>query len=242
MKGKLIVIEGLDGSGKSTQLERLPGLLAQRGIASKTISFPDYDDPSSTLVRMYLGGEFGGTVDAVNAYAASIFYAADRYASYKRHWGAYYEAGGLVLAGRYVSSNAVHQAAKLPREEWEGYLSWLYDLEYNKTAIPKPDLVLFLDMPPEVSQQLLAGRYAGDESKKDLHERDRVYQQHCREAALFAAAYSGWQVIPCAKEGQPLPPEEISAMLAEKIQAVLQRPPAEDTQEDRLRPDKEDMQ
>lgn len=221
MKGKLIVIEGLDGSGKSTQLERLPGLLEKAGFDSRTISFPDYDDPSSTLVKMYLAGEFGGTVDAVNAYAASIFYAADRYASYKRHWGEYYEAGGLVLAGRYVSSNAVHQMSKLPEEEWEGYLSWLYDLEYEKTGIPKPDLVLFLDMPPAVSQRLLAGRYGGDESKKDLHERDEGYQQRCRRAAHFAAAYSDWQVISCAADGQPLTPAAIGAQLVERIRKVL---------------------
>ena len=221
MKGKLIVIEGLDGSGKSTQLELLPGRLQEEGIASKTISFPDYDDPSSTLVKMYLAGDFGGTVDAVNAYAASLFYAADRYASYKRHWGAYYEAGGLVLAGRYVSSNAVHQAAKLPADEWEGYLSWLYDLEYKKTGIPEPDLVLFLDMPPAVSQRLLAGRYGGDESKKDLHERDRAYQQNCRKAALFAAAYSGWQVVSCAENGEPRSREAIGAELVERVRAIL---------------------
>lgn len=221
MRGKLIVIEGLDGSGKSTQLERLSARLQEAGLAPRTISFPDYSDPSSTLVRMYLAGEFGGSVDAVNAYAASIFYAADRYASYKRHWGTYYQSGGLVLAGRYVSSNAVHQASKLAEEAWEPYLAWLYDLEYEKTRIPRPDLVLFLDMPIEASQKLLSGRYGGDESKKDLHERDLAYQRRCRRAALFAADYSGWQVVPCADGEDPLPPEVITEELYRRVQAAL---------------------
>lgn len=221
MKGKLIVIEGLDGSGKSTQLERLSARLEAEGKKVRTISFPDYDDPSSTLVKMYLDGAFGKGAEDVNAYAASIFYAADRYASYKRRWGDYYEAGGLVLAGRYVSSNAVHQASKLPREEWENYLAWLEELEYKRIRIPRPDAVLFLDMPIEASQKLLSGRYGGDETKKDLHERDISYQRRCREAALYAATYGGWKVIPCAQGDAPLPPEEITEALYSQVRGVL---------------------
>lgn len=217
MAGKLIVLEGLDGSGKSTQLERLPAALAEQGVEVKTISFPDYSDPSSTLVKMYLSGEFGTSADDVNAYAASIFYAADRYASFVRYWREYYEAGGIVLCGRYVSSNAIHQASKLPESEWGGYMDWLYELEFDRIGIPKPDLTLFLDMPREVADKLISGRYAGDESKKDVHERDMTYMQKCRDAARYAVEHLGWESVCCAKDGAPLRPEEITEILTEKI-------------------------
>ncbi|MDD4698963.1 MAG: deoxynucleoside kinase [Oscillospiraceae bacterium] len=215
--GKLIVIEGLDGSGKSTQLGLLPDKLLKKGIESKAVSFPDYDDPSSTLVKMYLSGDFGNKPGDVNAYAASIFYAVDRYASYKRHWGEYYKNDGLILCGRYVTSNAVHQTAKLPREEWEPYLKWLYNLEYEKICIPKPDLVIFLDMPPEVSQKMLTTRYGGDECKKDIHERDVSYLENCRKSALFAAEFSGWKIIKCAENGAPRTIDSISDDIFEEV-------------------------
>ena len=195
--GRLIVIEGLDGSGKSTQTERLRSRLAESGAAFRHVKFPDYDDPSSILIKMYLSGEFGRAADDVGAYAATSFYAVDRFASYKRYWGDFYREGGIVLADRYTSSNAVHQAAKLPPEEWLPFLDWLYDYEYVKIGIPAPDLVIYLDMEVAVSQRLLATRYAGDERKKDIHERDTVYLERCREAALFAARHGGWRVVPC---------------------------------------------
>lgn len=219
--GKLIVLEGLDGSGKSTQLARLPAALRARGMEVRTISFPDYDDPSSTLVKMYLAGDFGTEPGAVNAYAASVFYAADRYASFVRHWRKDYEAGRVILAGRYISSNAIHQTAKLPRAEWPGYIDWLYGLEVGKIGIPAPDLTLYLDMPAEVSEKLLLRRYAGDEGKKDLHERDKAYQRVCREAAAFAAERLGWTTVACARGEQPLPVEEITEILADRIAAAV---------------------
>ena len=208
--GKLIVIEGLDGSGKSTQLELLPENLSKRGINCKTVSFPDYDNPSSTLVKMYLKGEFGKKADDVNAFAASTFYCVDRYASFKSNWGEFYNGGGTVVAGRYTTSNAVHQCSKLPESEWKTFLEWLYDFEYNKVSIPKPDRVIFLDMPIEVSQKLLSGRYKGDESKKDIHESDTDYLARCRKAALFTAKYSGWEIIPCAENGEARSIEDIA--------------------------------
>jgi len=201
--GKLIVIEGLDGSGKSTQLELLPQNLKKSGIDSRSVSFPDYDSNSSALVKMYLGGEFGKKPGDVNAYAASLFYAVDRFASYKTNWGDYYNQNGVIVSGRYTTSNAVHQTSKMDECEWEGFLDWLYDLEYNKVAIPKPDKVIFLDMPIEVSQKLLSGRYKGDETKKDIHESDTAYLNKCRKAAMFTAEYSGWTIVPCAKDGEP---------------------------------------
>ena len=208
--GKLIVIEGLDGSGKSTQLELLPQNLLKQGIESKTVSFPDYDSDSSALVKMYLGGRFGNRPDDVNAYAASLFYAVDRFASYKTTWGDYYNQNGVIVSGRYTTSNAVHQTSKMPENEWKDFLDWLYDLEYNKVGIPKPDKVIFLDMPIEVSQKLLSGRYKGDEAKKDIHESDTAYLENCRKAAMFTARYSGWTIIPCAKDGEARSIEDIS--------------------------------
>ena len=215
--GKLIVIEGLDGCGKTTQINRLPEVSFEKGLDSKIISFPDYEDPSSTLVRMYLGGEFGDKPDSVNAYAASLFYAVDRYASYKRHWEEYYKNGGVIISGRYVESNAYHQMAKLPEKQWDEYLNWLYATEYEKTAIPKPDLVIFLDMPVEVSTAMMTSRYSGDEAKKDIHEKDRQYLSNCRKAAKYAAEKCGWTVIGCAENGSPRSIEAISEDIAKCV-------------------------
>ena len=208
--GRLIVLEGLDGSGKSTQLELLYKNLINSGVDCKSVSFPDYDSDSSALVKMYLGGAFGSRPDDVNAYAASVFYTVDRYASYKANWGEFYNNGGTIVSGRYTTSNAVHQASKLTEDKWEEFLSWLYDFEYNKIGIPKPDKVIFLDMPVEVSQKLLSSRYSGDEAKKDIHESDVEYLDKCRKAAVFTAKFSGWTIISCAKNGEPRSIEDIA--------------------------------
>lgn len=221
MSGKLIVIEGLDGSGKSTQTPLLEAALRERGVFPRVISFPDYGDPSSTLVRMYLAGEFGTDADAVNAYAASSFYAVDRYAAYVRHWREDYCSGKMVLATRYTTSNVMHQMSKLPQEQWEEYLAWLDDFEYCRMGIPRPDLVLFLDMPNEASQTLLSGRYGGDETKKDLHENNIEYLARCRKAADYAAARLEWKVIPCAQEGVPCPVEEIHRRVMKVVEKEL---------------------
>lgn len=202
MFGKLIVLEGLDGSGKSTQLEELALYLAQCGKKVRKIKLPDYDDPSSALVRMYLGGEFGSDPQSVNAYTASAFYAVDRAANYLRKWKADYLSGKVILADRYTTSNAYHQLQKLPASEWDAYLAWLEDFEYGKLCLPKPDCVVYLDMPIEVSQRLMTRRYAGDEQKKDIHEANVEYLKHCRTAALYAAEKLGWHVVSCAEGGE----------------------------------------
>lgn len=219
--GKLIVIEGLDGCGKSTQLKLLPAALKANGIDCRSVSFPDYENPSSTLVKMYLGGEFGSHPGDVNAYAASVFYTVDRFASYKTAWGDYYREGGTVVAGRYTTANAVHQTSKLPPELWEDFLDWLYDFEYKKIGIPQPDKVIFLDMPVEVSQQLLSKRYHGDSAKKDIHEQDVKYLEQCRKAAVFTAKYSGWTVISCAQNNAPRPVKAIAGDITDEVMKLF---------------------
>ena len=214
--GKLVVIEGLDGSGKSTQLSLLPDRLSEKGIDCRTVSFPDYESDSSALVKMYLAGKFGTKPSDVNPYAASAFYTVDRYASYKSGWGEYYNAGGTVVSGRYTTSNAVHQTSKLPESEWKAFLDWLYDFEYGKIAIPKPDKVIFLDMPVGVSQKLLDMRYSAG-GGKDIHESDTEYLENCRKAAVFTADYSGWSIIPCAAGGEPRSVEEISDDILKEV-------------------------
>lgn len=211
--GHLVVLDGLDGSGKSTQLARLNEYFFAQNRDYTQISFPDYEQPSSALVQMYLQGEFGGSADAVNAYAASSFYAVDRYASYKKFWQKDYESGKLILAARYTTSNAIHQMGKLPRDQWDAYLQWLEEYEYELLGLPRPDKVIFLDMPLEISQRLLSSRYQGEESKKDIHERDLTYLKTCRESALYAAEKWGWLVVSCGENGEPLPMDVISNRL-----------------------------
>lgn len=218
--GKLIVIDGLDGSGKTTQFDIIREKLS--GTHSvKAISFPDYDNPSSALVKMYLGGELSKSADGVNAYAASSFYAVDRYASYKMFWEENYKNGDLILASRYVSSNAIHQMVKLEVSEWDGYLNWLSDYEYGKLGLPVPNLVIFLDMPVEISQKLMSERYGGDESKKDIHEANVRYLQACRKSALYAAERLGWKIVDCSADGKPLTVEEINGKLLQLINEVI---------------------
>lgn len=223
MSHTLIVIEGLDGSGKSTQVELLKKRLESENIPLKQIKLPDYDDKSSTLVKMYLGGEFGPNPDDVNIYAASSFYAVDRYASYKRHWMKDYLSDTVILSDRYTTSNAVHQTVKLPRDEWDSYLSWLTDYEYNKMGIPAPSAVIYLDMPVEISQRLMSKRYCGDEVKKDVHEANVGYLKKCREAALYAAEKFGWSVIKCSDGEEPLPIEEIAESIYYEVIKKIRR-------------------
>lgn len=214
MSGKLIVIEGLDGSGKTTQSSLLFERFEREGKNPRLLSFPCYDDPSSALIKMYLNGELAPDANQINAYAASVLYTVDRFASYRKDWMDFYQKGGLLIANRYTTSNIVHQMCKLPKDEWDEYIEWLEDTEYSKIGIPCPDMVIYLDMPIEVSQKLMSGRYQGDENKKDIHERDVKYLESCRETALYAARKCGWKVVSCAENGQPLSREEIHNKVA----------------------------
>ena len=209
--GQLIIFEGLDGSGKGTQTKLTAQRLQEQGKDLRQVTFPNYESDSSALVKMYLSGAFGDKPDDVNAYAASSFYAVDRYASYKTDWGEFYREGGLVLSDRYTTSNAVHQCSKLPRADWDAYLDWLFDFEYCKIGIPAPDAVLYLDVDPAVSQRLMTGRYAGREEKKDIHERDVAYLEKSRAAAAYCAGRLGWHTIRCCPDGVLRAPEEIAS-------------------------------
>ncbi len=198
----LIVIEGLDGSGKATNASLLENYLKERGKSVKKISFPDYESDSSALVKMYLSGAFGQNPADVGAYAASAFYAVDRFASFKTNWQKDYQDGAWIIADRYTTSNAVHQASKLDGKERDEYLKWLYDFEFEKMGLPRPDAVIYLDVLPKVSQKLIEGRYLGDNNKKDIHEKDVEYLEHCRDAALYAADALGWHRVCLCTDGK----------------------------------------
>ncbi|MDL2232028.1 deoxynucleoside kinase [Ruminococcaceae bacterium OttesenSCG-928-L11] len=218
--GTLIVIEGLDGSGKSTQTGLLADWLTAREISVRRLKFPDYDSKSSTLVQMYLNGELGGIQD-VNLYAASSFYAADRYISFVTGWRQDYEAGAVMLCDRYTTSNLIYQMAKLPRQEWTSYMDWLWDFEFTRMGLPQPDKVLYLDMQPETSRALLEKRYRENGGQMDIHEESIAYLLQCREAALFAAQRLGWTILRCCDGRQPLPIEAIFQLITDKIKEII---------------------
>lgn len=211
-KGKLIIIEAGDGSGKATQTKALYDHLAADGKRIHRVEFPDYGSDSSALVRMYLGGSFGEHADDVNAYAASTFFAVDRYASYQMKWKKYYEAGDIILADRYTTSNMVHQAVKLTdAAERDAFLDWLWDFEFQKLGLPVPDLVIFLDMDPAVSDRLIAARAKEKAQEKDIHEKDTSYLHRCHAAYEVLAQKYDWQTIRCSACGAPRTIEEIHA-------------------------------
>lgn len=220
--GKLIVLEGTDGSGKSTQFARLTARLEQEGKTFQKLVFPQYSEPSSALIRMYLGGEFGRSPADVNAYAASAFYAVDRYASYKKVWGQWYENGGLVLSDRYTTSNAVHQASKEPRENRQEFLKWLYEFEYDRLGLPRPDLTIYLDVPTDFTEKLMRRREQDTHTHADIHEQDLSYLATCRETGRDAARYYGWTVIECVRDGKMRSIEDIHEEIYRRVAKILE--------------------
>lgn len=221
MSGKLIVFEGTDGSGKATQSELLCRRLETEGRAFRKITFPRYGKPSAAMVEEYLHGNLGKHPGDVNAYAASLFYAMDRYASWKQDWGTFYEDGGLIVADRYTTSNAVHQASKLPEEERKAYLDWLFDLEYRLLGLPAPDLVVYLDMPTELTEKMMRKREAASGTQADIHEQDEDYLRRCRENANEVARLCGWTVIRCGRDGAPRTIEDIQGEVWEQVRTLL---------------------
>ena len=220
--GKLIVIEGTDGSGKSTQFHRLTDRLRHEGRAFQQLVFPQYQEESSALIRMYLNGEFGTRPSDVNAYAASAFFAVDRYASYKKVWGQWYAQGGLVLSDRYTTSNAVHQASKEPPENRAEFLRWLYEFEYEKLGLPRPDLTIYLDVPTDFTEKLMRSREESTHTHADIHEQDLAYLATCRRTGKAAAAYYGWTVVDCVRDGAMRSMEDIHGEIYRHVAACLE--------------------
>lgn len=222
-KGKLITIEAGDGSGKATQTKALYDRLLAEGYQVLKVEYPDYQSESSALVRMYLGGEFGQQAENVSAYGASAFFAVDRYASYLLKWRQAYESGWIILADRYTTSNMVHQAVKLKNSaEREEFLTWLWDFEFGRLQLPVPDKVIYLDMPPEISDRLINSRAAKDSSrKKDIHEKDTSYLHHCHRAYNEVAEKYGWVKISCAQQGNLRTVQDIHEDVYQAVKEIL---------------------
>lgn len=222
--GKLIVIDGTDGSGKETQMNILQENLKKNNIDFKKVSFPNYDSPSSSLVKMYLSGEFGTDPKSVSPYVASTFYAADRYATYKKELEEYYENGGLILADRYTTANMVHQAGKIKdKEERTKFLNWLWDLEFNIYKIPKPDKVFFLNMPIEFVEELIKNRKNkfNENQQKDIHERDEGHLKDSHKAACEVAKDYNWNEIKCVIDGKLRTREDIGEEIFKAVKEIL---------------------
>ncbi len=222
-KGKLIVLEGIDGSGKSTQYRRLCQRMENDKIDYNHIVFPRYDKESSALLRLYLGGAFGTDPGDVNAYTASTFYAVDRFASYRDDWGKIYENGGLILSDRYTTSNAVHQGCKLPDDELPDFFNWLVDLEYVKMGLPRPDLVIYLDVDIETATRRMRRREAKNNTQADIHEKDTAYLERCLRTAGMAAEHYGWVRIPYKKDGVEREADEKNAEIYSVVLKALGR-------------------
>lgn len=214
--GKLIVIDGLDGSGKATQTKILTGILKSRGELVRHIEYPNYESKSSDLVKLYLNGEISRDPFSVNAYATTSFYACDHYIQYEIDWKHDYLANKTIVSNRYVSSNVIHQMVKLPKNKWDVFLNWLYDYEFDKLGLPKENKLIYLDVDPLISQKLIDNRY-NNIDKKDIHEKNINYLLNCREAALYAAKLLNWNVIRCDNGSQIMSIEQISKQILKLI-------------------------
>ena len=218
--GSLFVIDGTDGSGKQTQFMKLQERLKSEGIEYKTVSFPNYDSPSSSLVKMYLSGEFGTNAKEISPYIASTFYAVDRYATFKKDLEEYYNKGGIILADRYTTANMVHQAGKISDiEEREKFLNWLWDFEFNLYSLPIPTEVFFLNMPVDTALELIENRQNkfDNNAKKDIHERDKNHLIDAHEAACYVAKKYNWYEIKCVENNKLRTIEDIHEEIYKEI-------------------------
>ena len=220
-RGKLIVFEGTDGSGKATQSKLLLERLRAEGVDCMPLTFPRYGEPSAAAVELYLRGALGTKPGDVNAYAASTFYAVDRYCSYKQSWGGYYEQGGVLIADRYTTSNAVHQASKLPKEERKAFLDWLFGFEYRLLELPEPTAVFYLDVPTELTERMMRRREAETNTGADIHERDDAYLRACREAGEQLVGEYGWQYVDCSRDGAMRSIEDIHDEIYRRAKELL---------------------
>lgn len=213
--GRFIVIDGLDGSGKETQSLILKSHLENMGIKVRYISFPQYENDSSLFVKKYLNGELGSHPEDTNAYAASSFFASDRYLSYRTDWKKDIDdPNTVVIANRYTTANAVHQLSKLEKDKWEYFLNWLWDYEFYKLGIPVPDAIIYLEMHPDISYKLIKNRSDTTGRAMDIHESDNTFLYKSYEAALYASDRLNWSRICCYKDGEPLSREEIAKQIA----------------------------
>ena len=221
---KLIVIEGVDSSGKATQSRILFEKLTEKGLKVGKIEFPNYESTSSDVVKMYLNGEFGKDPNSVNAYAASILFAVDRFATVKNTAKDIFQNNDVVILDRYTTSNMVHQASKISDISAKGeFLDWLYDLEYNKLSLPEPDLTIFLDMPVPFARQLMAQRAnkIDNTMQKDIHESNEKYLQEAYDNACFVAEKYNWKRIVCVRDEKVRSIEDISAEILDEVKKIL---------------------
>ena len=223
--GKIIVIEGTDSSGKETQSNIIFEKLKERNLNVRKISFPNYESPACTPVKMYLAGEFGEDPVKINPYPISTMYAIDRYASFKQDWENFYNDGGIIITDRYTTSNMVHQASKIEvyNEKLE-YLNWLEDLEYDKIKIPRPDVVIFLNMPTEFAIKLMESRKnkITGEMKKDIHEKNHEYLKKSHDNAREVAKLQNWVEVMCVEKDRIKTIEEIGEEVFNIVMRVIE--------------------
>lgn len=218
-KGKLIVIDGTDGSGKATQTKLLANRLEKAGYKVRIEDFPQYGQKSAGPVEDYLVGIYG-KADELGAYVPSVFYAVDRFAASERI-RKHLKQGFIVISNRYVTANMAHQGGKIKNPKHrEKYFKWITDLEYVFFKIPKPDLNVILHLPPEVSLKLVRKRgpqyYIGSK-KRDVHERDIYHLRAAEKIYLSIAKRFKYKVVEGFVDGKLESPDEIG----EKVFAIV---------------------
>lgn len=221
-RGKLIVLDGGDGSGKTVQTDLLIGRFGKEGLPAQTVSFPRYETPTGAIVKSYLNGAFGPPME-VGAKAASVLYATDRWAAFREGVFAPLEQGVSMVANRYAASNMAHQGSKIvdPAER-TAFFRWNDELEHGIFGIPRPDLNVILHVPAEVSIGLIDGRG----NAKDGHEN----VEHLRRAEAtyleLARSFPGFVLIECVRDGVLLPREDIHELVWAEVRKVLATQPA----------------